>query len=119
MRRTAQAAILGMVVAGVGGWSMLHKDITLEVDGNQTRIDTFASNVDGVLSGAGIEVGPEDLVAPALGSQIADGATIVVRSAAPLDVVIDGKTESILTSAQTVDELLARSEERRVGTGGS
>jgi len=107
MRRTAQAAILGMVVAGVGGWSMLHKDITLEVDGNQTRIDTFASNVDGVLSGAGIEVGPEDLVAPALGSQIADGATIVVRSAAPLDVVIDGKTESILTSAQTVDELLA------------
>lgn len=107
MRRTAQAAILGMVVAGVGGWSMLHKDITLEVDGNQTRIDTFASNVDGVLAGAGIEVGPEDLVAPALGSQIADGATIVVRSAAPLDVVIDGKTESILTSAQTVDELLA------------
>ncbi len=107
MRRTAQTAILGLLVAGISGWSMLHKDITLEIDGEQTRIDTFASSVDHVLAGAGIEVGPEDLVAPALGSEIADGATIVVRSAAPLDVVIDGKTETILTSAETVDELLS------------
>jgi len=107
MRRTAQTAILGLLVAGISGWSMLHKDITLEIDGEQTRIDTFASSVDHVLAGAGVEVSPEDLVAPALGSEIADGATIVVRSAAPLDVVIDGKTETILTSAETVDELLS------------
>src|SRR5690625_1634404 len=107
MRRTAQAASFGMFVGGEGGWSMLHKDIRLELDGNQSRSAKFVQKVAGVPSAQGIEVGPEDLVAPALGSQIADGASIVVRSAAPLDVVIDGKTESILTSAQTVDELLA------------
>lgn len=107
IRRTAQAAILGLVVTGVGGWSMLHKEVTLEVDGNQIQVDTFASSVSRVLDGAGIEVGPDDLVAPGLSSQISDGATIVVRSASPLDVVIDGRTETIMTSAQTVDELLA------------
>ncbi|HLS03228.1 MAG TPA: ubiquitin-like domain-containing protein [Actinomycetales bacterium] len=107
MRRAAQAAILGLVVAGTSGWSLLHKDITLEINGAQSHIDTFASNVDQVLAGAGIEVAPEDLVAPALGSQITDGATIVVRSAAPFEVVIDGQVETVFTSAQTVDELLA------------
>lgn len=106
IRRTAQAAILGLVVAGVGGWSMLHKDVTLEVDGNRIQVDTFASSVSRVLEGAGVEVGPQDLVAPDLDSVITDGATIVVRSASPFDVVIDGKVETILTSAQTVDELL-------------
>lgn len=106
-RRVAQIAVLALVVGIVGGWNVLHKSITIEVDGAQTRVETFASSVSMVLAEAGVEVGPDDLVAPAPGSSIADGATIVVRTASPFEVVIDGEPEIIMTSAQTVGALLA------------
>lgn len=107
VRRITQAVLLIMLIAGVAGLGAFHKSVTLEVDGEITQLDTYAAKVDSVLDTAGVQVNDDDMVAPALDSVIMDGGSIVVRTASPLDVVIDGKVETVMTSAETVDELLA------------
>lgn len=107
LRRFAQITVLTLVVGVVGGWNVLHKSVTVDVDGVATRVETFASSVSGVLDEAGVQIGPNDLVAPALEAEIGDGGRVVVRTASPFEVVIDGESEIIMTSARTVGELLA------------
>lgn len=123
VRRTAQAMVMVGVVAGVSGWSVLHKGVTVDIDGHLVAVDTFAKDVDGVLASAGIVIGDADLVQPALGEVISDGATVVVRRAEPVELLIDGQSEIVMTSAETVGELLgalgARGENAFVATSRS
>jgi len=106
--RAVQALLLVAVVAGTIGFVALGKTVTLSIDGATRTVHTFAGDVEGVLDRQEVEVSARDLVSPALGSAITDGATVTVRYARLLKLDIDGVDREVWTTARSVDEALAQ-----------
>lgn len=100
------AALLATLIVGGATAVARHKTVTIDVDGEMISLSTMSTDVDGALEAAGYEPGDKDLVAPAPGSDIADGETVVLRRARELTVTIDGEPEKIWTTALTVDDAL-------------
>jgi len=103
------AKIAVTVAAGLAltGFAATHKTVTVTVDGQSTQVTSFGSSVGAVLAAQGIEIGERDLVVPALEAGVPRGGEIVVRTAKPMDVSVDGDTRTIWTTAPTVEEALA------------
>lgn len=114
MRRSVKYGLYGAVLAGVVGGSAAWattangESITLVVDGQTKKIHTTASDVQGALKGAGYTVGPHDIVAPSIATDINDGSTIVLKRGRLLHLNIDGKAKDVWTTAPTVAEALAQ-----------
>ncbi|USI91255.1 ubiquitin-like domain-containing protein [Rhodococcus pyridinivorans] len=96
------------VTLGAGGATAVvqHKDVVLDVDGEQRAFGTMNSNVGDILAAAGYTVDENDVVAPAVDSSVSDGDTIVLRQARELRLTVDGEERSVWTTALTVDEAL-------------
>jgi uncharacterized protein YabE (DUF348 family) len=113
LRRSIKYGLYGAVLAGlVGGTAAFAlgpegRSVTLVVDGQRKNIDTTASDVSGVLRGAGYHVGAHDLVAPAAHSAIHDGSTIVYKRGRLLHLNVDGVRKDVWTTAPTVAQALA------------
>lgn len=105
-RVAAQAVVLALVVGGTSAFSVLHKTVTLDVDGEVSTVAAYGRTVEDVLAGHGVDIAEGDLVAPAPGSLVADDAEIVVRHAREVVVEVDGERSTIVTTALTVDEVL-------------
>jgi resuscitation-promoting factor RpfB len=82
------------------------KTITVEVDGEQRTIHTYASSVSGALEAAGLTVEDKDTLAPSANSTIDDGSRIVLKRGRPLALTVDGTRREIWTTATTVDHAL-------------
>lgn len=109
-RRPLTLAAAGAVVALSAGGAVAasaHKTIEIDVNGETTSVSTFAGSVDGVLRDAGVELQARDEVTPALGTAIDSGDEIVVRQAQSLEVSVDGRTQTVWTTALTASEALA------------
>ena len=106
--RAVQALLLVAIVAGTIGFVALGKTVTLSIDGATRTVHTFAGDVEGVLDRQEVEVSARDLVSPALGSALTDGATVTVRYARLLKFDIDGVDREVWTTARSVDEALAQ-----------
>ncbi|MEV7973381.1 ubiquitin-like domain-containing protein [Cellulomonas sp. NPDC089187] len=104
VRLGAQAAVLLLAAGGTTAFVGLHKTVTVEVDGQQVEVNAFGRTVGQVLASGDITVGEHDLVAPGLGEQIRDGAEIVVRHGRQIDVEVDGRQQTVWTTALTVGE---------------
>jgi uncharacterized protein YabE (DUF348 family) len=104
---TARIAVLALAASGIAGFSATHKSVTLTVDGESRQVQTFASTVEGVLSAQGVVYTERDLVAPGPGAAVPRSGEIVVRTAHPLSVAIDGQSQTVWTTAPTVEEALA------------
>lgn len=102
----ASAAALAVLAGGTAAYGVAHKTITLDVDGEISRVTTFAGSVDGVLDDQGIEVGDRDTVAPAAPSALRDGSEIVVRHATLVTAQVDGVATDVWTTALDADEAL-------------
>lgn len=100
------AALLLTLVAGGILAVVNHKTITLDVDGEQIRLSTMASNVDGILEDAGYSIGEKDAVAPASDASVSDGDTVVLRRAREITLTVDGQQKSVWTTALTVEDAL-------------
>ena len=100
----AQGLVLALVAGATSAFAVLHKEVTVDVDGQSVRVEGFGRTVEQVLAAGGIEVGERDLVAPSLDSDIGRGDQIVVRHARQLDVEVDGSDRTIWTTALTVGE---------------
>ncbi|WP_443208803.1 ubiquitin-like domain-containing protein, partial [Rhodococcus rhodochrous] len=96
------------VTLGAGGATAVvqHKDVVLDVDGEQRAFGTMNSNVGDILAAAGYTVDENDVVAPAVDSSVSDGDTIVLRQAREVRLTVDGEERSVWTTALTVDEAL-------------
>ncbi len=109
-RRVQRLAAQGLVVASLvgvtGAFATLHKDVTLDVDGELHQVSAYGRTVAAVLDYQGVAVGEQDLVEPALADPARDGGTIVVRTSHDVTVEIDGQVQTIPTTARTVGELL-------------
>ena len=101
---TAGALALALA-GGSAAFAAAHKTVTLDVDGHETSVSTFAGSVDGLLADEHVTVGDLDLVSPS--GALADGTQVVVRHAHLLTVERDGTRQSLWTTALTADEALA------------
>ncbi|WP_432504185.1 ubiquitin-like domain-containing protein [Kineococcus arenarius] len=108
---TALVAVLGGTVA----FTALDKDVTLDADGARTELSVFGGTVADVLESEGVEIGPHDIVAPAVGTEVSDGTDIVVRYGRQLTLTVDGEQQTYWTTARTVDEALADLDVRAEG----
>lgn len=105
--RVATGALAGAVIAGGAGTAMAaQKDVTIDVNGQATELKTFSGNVEGALAAAGVQVGDQDLVYPAPSEKLVSGATVTVRTAKPVAVVIDGVAQQLTSTAATVGDLM-------------
>ena len=104
--RMATGGVLGTLAVGGVVAVGAQKDITLDVNGETTELATFAGDVNAALEAAGVTVGGEDVVYPALSEQVSDGDSITVRTAKPVAVTIDGVEKQLSSTDLTVSDLL-------------
>ncbi|MEZ0490983.1 ubiquitin-like domain-containing protein [Kineococcus sp. TBRC 1896] len=107
VRLVAGGTCLAAVVGGTVAFTALDKDVVIDADGQRTQASAFGGTVGDVLAEEGITVGEHDIVAPAAGTALEDGQTIVVRYGRQLTLTVDGETKTYWTTAQTVDAALA------------
>ena len=106
-KRAVAGTVAGAVLVGGAGTALAtQKQVTVDVNGEETNVRTYAADVAGALSSAGVDVAPEDLVYPAPGEKLSSGDTVTVRTAKPVAVVIDGVAQEITSTAGTVGELI-------------
>ncbi len=103
----ATAALALVLAGGTAAVAHAHKTVELDVDGQITRLSTFAGSVQGVLDAKKLALGTHDSVTPASTAGLQDGDTVVVRHGHQVDVVIDGTPKTVWTTALAADEALS------------
>ena len=110
MPRTLKLALFALVLTGlVGGsvaWYAASKSLTLTVDGQAREVSTYADTVGEVLAEEGLQTQSHDVVLPAADAEVADGDTVVVNRARPLQLTVDGVSSEVYVTALSVDEAL-------------
>ena len=76
--------------AATSAFAVLHKTVTVDVDGTSVEVEAFGRTVGDMLASADIAVGDRDLVAPALRPAVSRAGQIVVRHGHELSVEVDG-----------------------------
>ncbi|MFE3291691.1 transglycosylase family protein [Rhodococcus sp. NPDC059234] len=107
LRLVVGALLLTLLAGGVLAVSR-HKTVTVDVDGESIALSTMSTDVGGVLADAGYTIGDKDAVAPAKGSAVSNGETVVLRRARELTLTVDGAPRTLWTTALTVDEALTQ-----------
>jgi uncharacterized protein YabE (DUF348 family) len=106
-RLAAQALVLALVVAATGAFALMHKTVTLDVDGSASTVSAFGRTVGDVLASNGVKVATGDLVAPSVDQLIADEGDIVVRHGREVVVEVDGEERTVWTTGLTVGDVIA------------
>lgn len=91
---------------GTGAYEGLKEKVTLEVDGKEQVIQTHANTVAELLKEQNIKITNADEIYPSAKTKISDDMDITVHLAKPVKLTIDGQEKVIMTTAQTVKELL-------------
>lgn len=84
------------------------KTVTLTVNGQQQELATHADTVGELLEEQNIEVAQADHVYPSLNTSIAHDLAVEWEQAQTIMIRIDGKTQTIDTTADRVSEILAQ-----------
>ncbi|MDO5076361.1 resuscitation-promoting factor [Corynebacterium sp.] len=104
--RVATGGMLATLLVSGGLAVIEKKDVSVDVNGESVSLATMSETVGEALSKAGVEYGSEDLIQPKPDQKLRDGQQIVVRTAKPIAITIEGKTQTIHSTALTVDELV-------------
>ncbi|WP_235822064.1 G5 and 3D domain-containing protein [Gottfriedia luciferensis] len=91
---------------GTGAYEGLKEKVTLEVDGKEQVIQTHANTVAELLKEQNLKITNEDELYPSADTKISDKMDITVHLAKPVKLTIDGQEKVVMTTAQTVKELL-------------
>jgi uncharacterized protein YabE (DUF348 family) len=103
----AAATATALALAAAVTVGVLHRTVTVDVDGSTQQVSFLGTEVTDALAAAGVEVGERDFVSPAVGDTVADGATVTVRYGRPFTVAVDGRERTYWTTGLTVDEAIA------------
>jgi uncharacterized protein YabE (DUF348 family) len=101
----ATAVVLALV-GTTWGYAALQKDVTVSLDGEPREVTAMGGTVGDVLEAEGIELGEHDRVAPGLDEEIADGTRISVRFGRPLELSVDGETQTHWVTSTSVASAL-------------
>ena len=102
---TATTLLVAGAAAATIGTSYRH--VTIEVDGVSRDVSGFFTTAGDALNTAGVSVGDHDLVAPAADQTVSNGDTVVVRTATPYDVTVDGSQTVAWSTASTASGILS------------
>jgi resuscitation-promoting factor RpfB len=102
------AAALIAVAAGGSTAVAMDKEVTVTVDGVDQTVHTFSGTVEGALDSGDITVGPQDQMSPSPTAAIHDGDHLVVNHSRQVNLMVDGKPQTITTTASTVGQALAQ-----------
>lgn len=102
----SSALSLGFIAIAGGAVASAHHTVVVEVDGVSQPISGFDPTVGDVLATAGVEINEHDLVAPATDQSTSDDQTIVVRSASPYSVTVDGRSVQAWSTGTSIRDVL-------------
>ncbi|GLZ48539.1 hypothetical protein Acsp06_47240 [Actinomycetospora sp. NBRC 106375] len=102
------AVALLAVAAGGSTAVALDKEVTVTVDGVDQVVHTYSSDVSGALDSGDIELGPGDQLAPGPNAEVHDGDHLVVNHTRSVALMVDGRPQTISTTARTVADALAQ-----------
>ncbi|MDJ0454962.1 resuscitation-promoting factor [Gordonia amicalis] len=105
--RLAVGAVCATVAAGGVMGVAMHKTVTIDVDGKTRQVSTMAMSVESLLESEGLAPAGGDKVSPSLDSGFGEGQTITVNRLKKLTLDVEGKRETVITNASTVDQLLS------------
>jgi uncharacterized protein YabE (DUF348 family) len=104
--KIAQAAVVAVLSVSAIAYGALEKHVTVRVEDESIRMRTFAGTVAEALERADVTLGPDDLVTPALTTNIREGLLIEVRRAKPITLLLNGEPRQVIVTARTVDEVI-------------
>jgi uncharacterized protein YabE (DUF348 family) len=108
LRALVAAFLLALSFAGVTA-VVVHKTVTLTVDGASMTVPTMKSRVIDVVKENGFDVTDRDDLYPAPDTPVHQSETIVLRRSRPLEISTDGGgTQQVWTTASTVQGALAQ-----------
>ena len=112
MRRSLQLSLFAVVLLGLVGGSLAfflaQKSVRLTVDGELRTVGTYASTVAEMLKEEGLEPAEHDVLLPRAEQALADGDTVVLSRARPLELTVDGVSREVYVTALSVDEALGQ-----------
>ncbi|WLP91802.1 MULTISPECIES: resuscitation-promoting factor [Gordonia] len=106
--RVAIGAVLVTVAAGGVMGVTMHKNVTLDVDGQKIQVATMSMDVDSLLESQGYDAADGDIVSPALDAGFSDGQTITFHRQKTVTLDIEGERRTVQTTAVNVAQLLAQ-----------
>ncbi len=111
-RKAVVAGVTALAVAATGTaygvQTSMSPDVTLKVDGEPRHVSAEGDTVGEVLDNQGLDLGKRDVVVPSLDSPVEDGSQISVRFARPLDLTVNGETETHWVTEDEVGDALAQ-----------
>ncbi len=106
VRQVRRLSMLFVLAAVAVAWVTASNRVVIEVDGDLVSLRSYADTVDEALQAAGVEVGPDDLVAPGPQQAVADGLAIEVTRARPVTLNVDGRFTVLPVAGDTVADVL-------------
>ncbi|CAH2215142.1 3D domain-containing protein [Tepidibacter aestuarii] len=97
---------IALVITCTSIYYALENDVTVTVDNKNQEIHTFSNTVQELLKEQNIELGKNDKVLPDLNSKLKDNMDITVKRAFEVNLALNGETQTIITTQDTVDGLL-------------
>ena len=104
--RLATGGMLATLLIGGVTVATAKKDVIIDVNGEQIALTTLSGTVEGALEQAGVELGAQDFVSPAPDSSLTSESVVTVRTAKQVALVVDGREETLTTTAVSVEDLL-------------
>ena len=101
------AVIMFVLVISAVLFSGTKNTVALTVNGKQQEINTHADTVGDLLKEHNIQVSNADIVSPSLNTLIEEGLSIEWEQAKEVTITVDGKKQTIHTTADRVSEVLA------------
>ena len=102
------AAVLLTVAGSTYGYAALSSRVTLSLDGQTHDVTALGDTVGDVLEAEGVTLGTHDEVAPPLDETISDGSKISVSFGRPLELSVDGVTQTHWVTATNVGAALSQ-----------
>jgi len=97
-----------VLLAGLGAYLRMDKEVTLVVDGRRETLSTLAGTVQDLLEAEGVGMERHDRVRPAPGAALADGMRVEVQHAKEITLVLNGAPRTVHVIGQTVDDVLGQ-----------
>jgi len=86
----------------------LRKSVTLTIDGQSSRITTYAFKVGDLLVEMDLPLSPQDALSPSQDAWLKNGDQVSLLRAIPVQILADGKITSLYSSDRTPSRLLTQ-----------